>query len=151
MSVTAIVGKCRLLQLAELLENLPPERFDYSTWVGEDWKGKADLSCGTTGCALGWATTIPSLRKAGLRMRAFLSGNGGYVVLLRNGRKVAESEKAAEEVFGISNKEAIYLFNGTTRPPEKFEDKLKTSPDWDATPKQVAKHIKRFVKVKFPD
>ena len=60
--------KARLLKWAEFLEQLPPKRWDYGHWVGKSWQGAPDLSCGTTACALGWACTIHSFRKLGLRM-----------------------------------------------------------------------------------
>lgn len=53
----------RLLALAAFLEKLPRRRFNYETWLGADWDGQPDLSCGTTACAFGWACTIePNLR-----------------------------------------------------------------------------------------
>ncbi len=58
----------RLLLLADFLDKLPPERFNYAAWVGHDWKEMEDLSCGTTACALGWAATMPEFRKLGLRL-----------------------------------------------------------------------------------
>lgn len=61
-------GNAALIILAEKLETIPKERFNYNVWVGENWGGRVDLSCGTTACAMGWATTIPALRKLGLRM-----------------------------------------------------------------------------------
>lgn len=55
--------------LVEFLKtSIPKARFDFSKWVGPEWKGKPDLSCGTTACALGWATTIPELRAQGLKL-----------------------------------------------------------------------------------
>jgi hypothetical protein len=63
----------RLTKLADFLENLPVERpkgkFDMDSW-GEH-KGKHPPSeknyCGFSACALGWATTIPSFKRAGLQ------------------------------------------------------------------------------------
>jgi hypothetical protein len=60
----------RLLLLADFLEKLPPERFNYGEWVGKDWGGKQDLSCGTTACALGWACTMPEFQALGLKFRS---------------------------------------------------------------------------------
>lgn len=151
MKTTSTVGKRRLLKLADFLKKLPRKRFDYGAWVGEDWKGKADLSCGTTACALGWATVIPSLRKAGLRLYKRNDGTNGYVTL-KNRTRVG-SEQAAAEVFGITPQEAGYLFTpeyDTWGLDVRFEH-LGTAPGWDATPQQVAKHIRNFVKVKFPN
>ena len=143
------VGKRRLLKLADFLQKLPRKRFDYQSWVGDDWQGKADLSCGTTACALGWATTIPSLRKAGLRLYKRDDGSGTYVTL--KDRTSRGSEAAGAEVFGITVGEAAYLFTpeyDTYGLDEEFQ-KLSTSPGYTADAKAVAKHIRNFVKVKF--
>lgn len=51
-----------LAKLSALLKTVPPERFYYGSWVGDDWAGRQDLSCGTTACALGWATQIPEFK-----------------------------------------------------------------------------------------
>jgi hypothetical protein len=123
----------RLLLLAKKLESLPRGRFNYDVWVGGDWGGKKDLSCGTVACALGWATTLPSLRKAGLRMCN--EGDYGYVGLV--GGSCPEfadpSIYAATVVFALTVDEARHLF----------------IPDAEvginATAKRVAKKIRYFV------
>lgn len=144
------IYKRRLLKLADFLDTLPRTRFNYESWVGDDWKGAADLSCGTTACALGWATTIPSLRKAGLVMRrdGYPSEYKGYVSLRRTlgEPEGVSSSTAAEEVFGLDYDEFEYLFI-----PGHFggEFDLPDSPDEGATAKQVAKHIRRFVNFKY--
>ena len=126
--------KRRLLMVADLLDKLPRKRFDYAVWVGDDWEGKPDLSCGTTACALGWATTIPALRRAGLRLfyrRVGLRGSRdvgmGYLGYL------SSESKAAKAVFGLDREELIFLF--TPSGPLAA----------DSTPKQVARHIRKFV------
>jgi len=53
----------RLLKLANFLEKKIPKRyFDMSMFLGEGEDGRfyrhANISCGTPGCALGWATAI---------------------------------------------------------------------------------------------
>lgn len=60
--------KDRLKRLADFLQIVPEERFDMQRWVGDDFKGSPDLSCGTSACAVGWATTIPEFREAGLHL-----------------------------------------------------------------------------------
>lgn len=102
------IGNQRLLKLAALLERLPPERFNYSHWVGDDWKGKKDLSCGTTACALGWATTIPELRKLGLHLRKDSEGYADVVC----GRM--ENKFAGMKVFGLTFEESEALFTGAS-------------------------------------
>jgi hypothetical protein len=125
----------RLLKLAAFLRKLPRERFNYGLWVGHSWEGNPDLSCGTSACAFGWATTIPSLRASGLRLvrrNDFDYGQPGW----RNpktGRTTIGYERASREVFGLSADEAHHLF----------------IPSWplgsEASPQQVADHIVGFV------
>jgi len=128
------MNKRRLLRLALLLETLPRKRFDYGHWVGEDWKGDKSLSCGTTACALGWATTVPSF---GLVLRLSGPDSGGYVSLRgsRLGSKGDEPEEAAMSVFGLTKEEVFYLFY-------PYYSGLR----FNASPKRVAKHIRDFVK-----
>jgi len=144
------MNKKRLMMLVELLEKLPRKRFDYSTWVGETWGGKPDLSCGTTACALGWATTIPCLRRAGLRLEH--RGENQRQVTLPSGES---GEWAGAKVFDISDEEALFLFmpNVTGSVERQDDGSYKerftwSSPPEKATPKQVAKHIRRFIKAK---
>lgn len=129
------MNKRRLLALAKFLETkVPRKRFNYSDWVGTNWKGKQDLSCGTTGCALGWAATMPLFRRLGMELRK-KDGGGGYVAL--KGAKEYGSEAshdAAIAVFSISTDESEYLF-------APFCSGLPTT----ATPKRVARHIRQFV------
>lgn len=88
----------RLLKLADFLETIPETRFDLRTWVGDSWKGKQDLSCGTTACALGWACTMPEFRKLGVRLkRGELKGPG--IV----GRRDSDAPAVAKHLFGIGD------------------------------------------------
>lgn len=137
-------SKRRLMALVTLLRKLPRKRFNYATWVGHNWGGKADLSCGTVACALGWATTIPSLRRAGLRLEAYSTDEEGRF----DGTPVCgnhSDEDAAAIVFGITSDEAKRLFFPAI---PWFDSESSGLPD-EATPKQVAKIIERFVKAKF--
>lgn len=73
-------AKRRLGVLISFMEKLPRaanKHFDMSHWFahnGEHSIGAKEVTqkvltdCGTSACALGWACTIPSFRKAGLRM-----------------------------------------------------------------------------------
>lgn len=125
------IGNRRLLKLAEFLRTVPRRRFNYMVWVGLDWKGAADLSCGTTACALGWATTMPYFRRLGLRL---LRGENDVVarVGLASDPDNWQPMEAASEVFGITEEESAELFS-----PNDDEG--------DATPKYVAKKIEKFV------
>ncbi len=62
------MNKRRLLKLAEFLETAElPGKFRMGLW-GEEVKGDGRPACGSAACAAGWATTIPSFRRAGLRL-----------------------------------------------------------------------------------
>jgi hypothetical protein len=130
--------------LAKKLETQPP--FDLTRWVGNSWQGKPDLSCGTTACSLGHATTIPEIAALGLRLIRFSfhdyrrgnsTTNGGYVSLgkLDDDEILANaiSLNSAAEVFGITMRDARYLF---------YPDcGLHAS----ATALEAAAHIRRFI------
>jgi len=146
------MNKRRLLKLAEFLEKLPRKRFNYRRWVGGDWGGAKDLSCGTNACALGWATTIPTLRRAGLRLEPYASNasktwGGGYVTLAQPTQRfrslrsygIGESIAAGAVAFDLTDVESMFLFSPFSRwsPP--------VVPHGNATPKQVARHICKFV------
>ncbi len=112
--------KSRLTELRDLLLTVPAKQFKFTSWVGLDWGGKPDLSCGTTACGFGWATTIPSLRDLGLGL---YRSKGGFVTVAMSQEAVTENastaaEKAGEEVFGLSPQEFNYLFI----PREDYDD-----------------------------
>lgn len=56
----------RLETLATFLETEVPRKFFDMALFGNVDPGQKFGGCGTVGCALGWATAIPSFRKAGL-------------------------------------------------------------------------------------
>lgn len=142
------VYKQRLLSLADFLQKLPKKRFNYNHWVGEDWGGKADLSCGTTACALGWATTMPAFRRLGLRLVNNEALGFGVVTMKGSNFDDDSSTDAAHQVFGLDNREFEYLF--TPEGDSLSEIGLtERGPGEDATAKEVARHIRSFVKAKF--
>ena len=133
-TITRHTSNGRLLKLAGFLDRLPSNRFNFRVWVGPGWKGSQDLSCGTTGCALAWAATMPAFRRLGLYLTS--SGDAGHVAL--SGVTVAGASTsslfAAQAVFGLLPWEASRLFI-----PGEFGLPM------DATPQQVAVHIREFV------
>lgn len=108
------LGLQRLATLAAYLrESVPDSQFDMNVWVGDDWQGDPDLSCGTSACALGWATTIPSFREAGLTLvRDRDYHHGGHVELHTPEVIRTNSIEAASEFFDISESQADHLFGG---------------------------------------
>lgn len=130
----------RLLVLAEFLEKLPMARFDYQSWVGNDWKGKQDLSCGTTACALGWAATMPEFRALGLRIiPQDVPWSRGVV----GTDKHADPFLAAQDTFLLDDVESTYLFHPSDD-LDGFEEES-PSPGDDASAVDVATHIRYFV------
>src|SRR4051812_34205362 len=68
----------RLLKLANKLETVPRKKFDMGQWWGPVRDAQENV-CGTAGCALGWATTVPSFRAAGLSLKVNKFGGVGCV------------------------------------------------------------------------
>lgn len=135
------VYKRRLLKLADFLQELPRKRFDYGHWVGDNWGGAADLSCGTTACAWGWATTIPLFRKLGLRLKYRTKNSiAAYVGMIEVPKKFDTPSAAASRILDLAYNEYLKLF-------VPGHDKTLS---YHATPKQVAKHIRNFVASKYP-
>lgn len=137
------MNKDRLLRLAAFLDTLPPERFDYRTWVGRDWQGKADLSCGTTACALGWAMTLPDM---GVPPATPIYGCDGAAVagwFDKQGIRLYETV-VASRAFDIAADEAEFLFfpGGVC---ECSECSVSLRPKADASAKEVATHIRAFI------
>lgn len=144
----------RLLKLADFLDTLPRKRFDFDQFVGDDWKGTQDLSCGTTACAIGWMPAIPAFRRLGVRYKGTPQEQIGtavdgtpiyesaYVrVCMKDSREEYNTEVGVgEQIFGLNRESFNHLFipgytgYGYSGLSEK------------ATPKQVAKHIRKYVK-----
>jgi hypothetical protein len=126
----------RLLMIARKTEQVPAHRFNFEFYVGNDWLGDPNLSCGTQGCAVGWGTTIPYLRKLGLHL--VKNPYDGIFVAAANITEMDNNQSAAR-FFGLSIREYEYVFvpyGGL---------------DGDATNQQVADHIRRFVDWRFPE
>lgn len=136
------IYKSRLLKLADFLEKLPPKRFAYDMWVGSHWRGNTNLSCGTTACALGWATTMPIFRRLGLRLTLGVGCNlddaergGMYGDITMPGG--GDEYVAGKKIFGLTMGEVSQLF----MPANDYEE--------TASAKYVAKKIRKFVKTKY--
>jgi hypothetical protein len=83
----------KLVQLANFLDDLPHSKFHMPHWASED---ATKSSCGTAGCAAGWAATI--FHKEGWSiLNRFVYFNDFY------------GEFAFSEFFGISITESIYI------------------------------------------
>lgn len=129
----------RLKRLAKFLEKVPAEQFDMNYWGkvenGDLGKGKRLCLkrnlCGTSACALGWATQIPSFKAAGLKLviTEVVSGvNENEEEIFENFAEVRfgkyqYSMQAAREFFEIGQLESHYLFN-----PSAYDDENNIEP-----------------------
>jgi hypothetical protein len=146
------INKKRILNLADFVEKLPRNRFGFASWVGHNWGGKPDLSCGTTACALGWATTMPEFSRLGLRLSKQIG-----VYLLNQPHEEADYRlpyiQAADKIFGLAENEAELLFVPGPETDDYDEEiyyndndtKGETQLSEAATPQQWAKHARAFV------
>lgn len=146
MTTTIKEGNARLLRLAEFLDTLPPERWNYEVWVDtERWEGKPDLSCGTQACALGWACAMPEFQELGVRLLKTTNSWGDEVArFLVDGYEDAGPLAAAKRLFGLNSAEVDRLFIDT---PSHLLDEDGNRPDdlEEVTPKHVAAEIRAFV------
>ncbi len=136
----------RLLKLAEVLDNVPVEKFDFGSWGKFNSKGNFDLSCGSTACAIGWASTIPEFQELGLKI-CYANNSGVRVpayfrtALWRPLFQGRVDFDAVAELFDISPGDAWILFAPASDNYESEDGFLSE----DATPQQVAAHIRAYV------
>lgn len=124
----------RLLKLADFLSELPKKNFDYCDVI------RFDPKCGSVGCAIGWAVTLPFAKREGYRVKKskctnFFSALTEEVLDICKGGQHVEFDEVGVDLFGLTYGEASLLFT-----PDS------SGLGEDATPKQVAKHIRKFVK-----
>lgn len=127
------IHKERLLQLADFLETLPPERFDYGTFGFESPK------CGTVACAFGWAPGVfPDLISWTEKESVCCPGNFHFGFRVKRGDAWVETheEDAGRTLFGLDGEQFDYLFL-----PDCGDNYLSD----DASAKEVAAHIRSFV------
>lgn len=102
----------RLLKLADFLDTVPPERFEYAVWASEATTDLRAPGCGTKACALGWATAIPEFAALGLRLAPHHPG--GPTVHFGTDSPVHRefdcAQRAAMELFGIDGNGFHKLF-----------------------------------------
>jgi hypothetical protein len=147
----------RLLKLAAKLESLPRKDFDMGDWVYRC----DESSCGTAGCAMGWAGMIPEFRRAGLKAKFENGYSSGIVELVPT---TALDKKTRDDV--LSRGLATWRWNDDHLPEHWFGDnagevffgltqaeaeRLFFPAPGHETPKQVARNIRKVVKEHYPD
>lgn len=125
---TATTYKRRLRKLAKFLQTRVPTKRFYmgSWWMNEEMKAPGrklspEKSCGTTACALGWATAIPEFYNKGLH----LDKQGG--VLFRGGAE----EDAGRRLFGLNYDGFARIFYGEGSPKKVAKAILKVVDDFE--------------------
>jgi hypothetical protein len=169
----------RLIELADYMDALPEQSFNYAKYVGYGWKGMGNpIECRTTACALGASCLIPNLAAAGLELRLAQIGNTnfGYVALKD---AIIETEDdvfdapaaAAKKVFDLDAAAFEYCFipvdqhdgfieaDGTDYFFGNVQNDYdgnpyalkyeKNSPRGNCSPKDIAQHLRFFVYKKY--
>lgn len=123
----------RLLKLAKFLRTrVPVERFNMATWAGNhdiSFNEEMGLDCGTSACAMGWATTIPAFKKLGLTLKSI--GRPGSCEAQLQYRDLISFDAAAE-FMGLTSSQTKHLFA-----PSYYEEY--------PTPSDVAARIEQLV------
>lgn len=133
----------RLLKLADFLDALPRQKFDFGTIAHQNGKPMREAlmagkeSCGTVACAVGW---MPVVFPRGLKWDEKYAGSEEFPsVVLRQDPDV-DNVLAAAAWFAISPYDADLLF--VPGDADGGYSGLKN----EATPKQVARHIRKWVR-----
>lgn len=113
-----IIGRQRLEKLAKLLYSVPAEKFCMGSWMSGNLN-----RCGSTACAIGWASTI-FINDGLLLVRP------EYHAVYRPAFKGVTNWRAVEMFFELPSREAQRLFG----------------PNQEIGPRQVAKRIKQYLK-----
>ena len=103
----------RLLELLKLLDTIPNDNLDLSTWAFEDPRDKSQqqlVDCGTTCCAVGWACSHPPFIDEGLHWSHKSEPMPAYLK--------HSSWNAVEAFFEINNAVATWLFDVDSYPSE---------------------------------
>lgn len=153
----------RLNKLANLLDTVPPEKFDLNYWGLVSKVARVpntlDISkdeCGTVACACGWACTIPEFREAGLYLgrTAMLSYSSEYVLKYTTtsltvpvGKVTYQGIPAAARFFAISEDQAEDLFYSSSYFAVNNEDEDAAA----ISPAMVAARIRKLIAVEGPD
>lgn len=145
----------RLLHLADVLDDLPRKDFDICNFMRPSKKSL----CGSAGCALGWATTIPEFRRAGLKLVDYLP-----VFIPTSPAEAARCDQRCQETwkepappafqgyaagtffFGLTHEEVDSVFD-----PNGYPEVFETDSNRTVTPKMAAKKIRAVVKKHHPE
>ena len=130
-------GRSRLMKLIEALDALPREAFNFETVVD---KFDRAHSCATVACAIGWTPRIfPRLAQWTRTEYGFDSvtpRGGASTGIIRD-----DMDVVAKSLFGLTSDHCeIFVPNGQKSVHVNLPDC-----GFDATPKQVAKMLRKFI------
>ena len=129
------MNKERLLKLAEFLDELSPEKFDFC-YVITTWDHA--IQCGSVCCAMGWTPRVfPDLVQWQRCPESWGTDENVWTISYRG---IIGYANVAEEIFEISLAESDQLFSPTNRLPW-----LPSGVPDNATPSEVADSIRRFI------
>jgi hypothetical protein len=115
-TITRAESRKRLMMIERKTRHVNPKKFWFGSWVASTWQGKPDLSCGTTACSIGWATTIPYLQQRGLRLIRIPANRVGWPTTLEtnNGFTTGiEHLQSVADFLGLTLDEYKYLFTSS--------------------------------------
>ena len=142
-----------LLELADLLDTVEVKKFKYSTYIDGFTccrtpkqpvkRALMDTNCGTVACAAGYSTLLPRMKdRLWFEGKA---GEGAHLACPRSHKVGFGSVWTIAVAFTLTLDEAAYLFLPMNpRLDERFSRHY--APASHATPKEVALHIRNFVR-----
>ena len=143
------VHKKRLLKLADFLDKLPRKKFNFTEVVSGQETPNKTLTCGSQACAIGWCPVVfPRLTEYHITS-GWSTAHNFLVVKMKgvdfDGGSLDSVTHIGEELFGLDYSESYALFvpNNT----QALGLGLRSLGD-DATPKQVAKNMRKLVDIK---
>jgi hypothetical protein len=137
--VSKAIGRKRMLKMADFLDKLPSEKFDFTIAYGKETPSLIK-GCGSAGCIIGWTPRVfPRLVKYNPIATWQLHRVDPYF-------KIGDESKltypeVGEAVFGLSIDDAYKLFTPGIQCCLDLKDL-----GYNATPKQAAKLLRSYVK-----
>lgn len=137
----------RLLKLAAFLHDMPCAKFDFKLIFSQGSKPPLEAlaagnhRCGTVGCAIGW---MPAALPRVARWQYYGDTTDVVADIVLRADPGKSDFRAAQHAFGISYDESCWLFSPYGG-GGYFGNHNTHNVGGDATPKQVAAHIRAFV------
>lgn len=133
----------RLLVLADFLETVPPERFNFRFILNGGLSVSADpkVECHSTACAIGWMPNVPEFAALGVHV----DEKGAIVIDGPYNYALDRSFGTAAKVLSLSVLEVDYLFSPQGLHAYEAPDEWDPRPISRASAKEVAVHIRSFV------